>query len=65
MSIFGKLVKTAFDTALLPVALAKDVVTMGGACTSQIDREGEPYIFTAVKRVGRDMEETRDEIDEL
>jgi hypothetical protein len=30
MGIFGKLVKTAFNVAELPLAVAKDVVTLGG-----------------------------------
>ena len=29
MSLFGALVRTAVNTALLPVAVAKDVLTMG------------------------------------
>lgn len=32
MKIFGQLVRTAVNVALLPVAIAKDVVTLGGMC---------------------------------
>ena len=33
MKIFGQLVRTVVNTALLPVAVVKDVVTMGGVVT--------------------------------
>lgn len=65
MSVFGKLLKTGFDVVTLPVSVAKDVVTMGGACSSQIDREGEPYTFTKLRNIGKDADELRDELDDL
>lgn len=33
MGLFGKLVATAINVATLPVAVAKDVVTLGGVST--------------------------------
>jgi hypothetical protein len=30
MSLFGRIVRTAVNTAVLPVAVVKDVVTLGG-----------------------------------
>ena len=33
MKLFGQLVRTVVNTALLPVAIAKDVVTIGGILT--------------------------------
>lgn len=33
MKLFGQLVRTLVNTALLPVAIAKDVVTLGGVVT--------------------------------
>lgn len=35
MGLFGKLVSTAINVATLPVAVAKDVVTLGGVSTSR------------------------------
>lgn len=65
MGLLGKLLKTGIDTALLPVAVVKDVATMGGVCSDQYDRKGETYTATAAKRIGSDLEETRAAIDEL
>lgn len=61
MSLFGKVLKTALDTALLPVDVAKDVVTMAGAMTE----EDAPYTWQKFKKIGKDLEETRNEIDDL
>ena len=33
MKLFGQIVRTVVNTALLPVALAKDVITLGGVLT--------------------------------
>ena len=33
MSFFGKVVRTVVNTATLPVAVAKDVITLGGVST--------------------------------
>lgn len=33
MGLFGKIVKTAVNVVTLPVAVAKDVVTLGGVST--------------------------------
>jgi hypothetical protein len=35
VSLFGKIVRTAVNVATLPVAVVKDVVTLGGVCTLQ------------------------------
>ena len=35
MKLFGQLVRTAVNVATLPVALTKDVVTLGGIATDQ------------------------------
>lgn len=65
MSLLGKFLKTGLDLGIgLPAAIVKDVVTMGGAMTDQIDK-GHPYTFDAVKRIAKDAGEVRDEIDEL
>ena len=61
MGLFGKLLKTTFDLVTLPVDIVKDVATMGGVLTD----ENEPYTAKKFKRLGDDMEEVRDEVDDL
>lgn len=51
MSIFGQIIRTAVNTALLPVAVVKDVVTLG--------RAGEPESFTE-----RAIRELKDEAED-
>lgn len=66
MEIFGQLVRTAVNTALLPVAVVQDVLTLGGVCT---DRES--YTVEAVQRLKDEASPRPDEhlvrrvIDEL
>lgn len=61
MSIFGKLLKTGLDLALTPVEVVKDIATLGGAIT---DRH-ESHTTSKLKQLGRDVEEIRDELDDL
>lgn len=61
MSLLGKLLKTTFDVASLPIDIVKDTVTMGGSLTDQ----NKPYTAKKISRLGDDLEEVRDEIDEL
>jgi hypothetical protein len=35
MSLFGSLLKTGFDIVTLPVDIAHDVITLGGALTEE------------------------------
>ncbi len=49
--MFGKLMRAAYDTATLPVAVAADIVTCGGALS---DRE-EPYTVEKAKRIVDDV----------
>ena len=35
MKFFGKLIRTVVNVAVLPVAIAKDVVTLGGVALDQ------------------------------
>lgn len=39
MKLFGQIVRTLVNTAVLPVAIVKDVVTLGGVATG----EAKPY----------------------
>lgn len=61
MSIFGKLLKTVVDVATSPIAVVKDVVTLGGAITEQ----DKPYTAQKFDQLGRDVEEIREELDDL
>jgi hypothetical protein len=61
LSIFGKLLKTALDVATSPVAVVKDVVTLGGAITEQ----RKPYTAQKLEQIGEDVEEIREELDDL
>ena len=47
MGLFGKIVATVINVATIPVAVAKDVVTLGGVAT---DRR-EPYIVEKLKQI--------------
>lgn len=61
MSIFGKLLKTTFDIATSPVAVVKDIVTLGGACT---DRR-QTYTGEKLEQLSDDVSEIREELDDL
>jgi hypothetical protein len=58
MSCLSKLVKAVIDTAGLPVAIIKDVFTLGGAILG----EKEPYTLTKLKDIGDDIEEAKGEL---
>jgi hypothetical protein len=62
MSIFGKLLKAAFDVATIPVDVVKDLATVGGV---SVDKRGGTYTGDKLRRLGRDAEEIRDELDDL
>lgn len=61
MSIFGKLLKTGLHVVTTPIDVAKDVVTLGGLLTDQ----DKPYTAQKLRKLGDDMEEIEDEIDDL
>lgn len=61
MSILGSLLKTVIDTATLPVDVAKDVVTMGGAMTER----QEPYTVSKLKEIDRDLRDVADDAGDL
>jgi len=56
MSLFGKIVKTAVNVATLPVAVAKDVVTLGNAANAGSSNSG---CYTSKK-----LQQIKDEADE-
>ena len=47
MGLFGKLVSTAINVATLPVAVAKDVVTLGGVST----RSGRSAVVQKLEQI--------------
>lgn len=61
MGLFGKLLKTTIDIATAPIDIVKDVATLGGALTDQ----DKPYTAQKFERLGDDLEEVRDEVDDL
>lgn len=54
MKLFGQIIRTAVNTALLPVAVVKDVLTLGGISTEQ----REPYTTQQIKTL---KDEAREE----
>lgn len=60
MGIFSKLASAVLQTALLPVEVAKDIVTMGGVCTDQ----REPYTLKRLKKLGHTVESAIDDLDD-
>jgi hypothetical protein len=61
MSIFGSLLKTVIDTATLPLDVAADIVTMGGA----MNERQEPYTVSRLKEIAGDVESISDEAGKL
>jgi len=61
MGLFGKILKTGIDTLTTPVAIVKDVVTMGGSLSD----ESEPYTVKKLKQIGSDLEDVYDDLTEL
>jgi hypothetical protein len=63
MSFLSKLVKTAIDTASIPVAVIKDVATMGGVANDGFFRDGGgTYTGKKLRQIGEDIEEAKDEL---
>ena len=47
MKLFGQLVRTAVNMALLPIAVVKDVATLGGVITEN----GKPYTTEQLQKL--------------
>lgn len=56
MGIFGSLLKLGMDVITTPIAIVKDVATLGGAIT-----EEKSAIAEKLEQLGDDWEELRDE----
>ena len=52
MKLFGQVVRTLVNVSLIPVAVAKDVVTLGGVLT-----EETPAIKTLIQQIKDDASE--------
>jgi hypothetical protein len=52
MSLFGKLIKTGFNILELPLAVGKDVITLGGTSTEQ----KQTYTRQLVEKIKEDAE---------
>lgn len=61
MSIFGKLLKTTLDVVTSPVAVVKDIATLGGAVTGR----QQTYTGEKLDQLGDDVQEIREELDDL
>lgn len=59
LGFINKLVKAGMDLAETPVAVLKDVVTMGGALTDQ----DKPYTIQKLEDVGKDWDAAKEELD--
>jgi len=59
MGFFKKLTKGVIDTALLPLDIVRDTLTLGGAITDE-----EPATKDRLKKVLKDLEDTYDSLDE-
>ena len=53
MGLFSALVKVTIDTITLPVAVVKDVMTLGGVATG----EDKPYTVQKLEQIKKDAEE--------
>lgn len=60
MGFFSKLAKGVIDTALLPIEVVKDAVTLGGV---SVDKD-EPFTKKRVKKVIEDLEDAYDSLDD-
>lgn len=61
MSLFGKLIKVAVDTTVrLPVAVVKDVATLGGAIIDE-----DSAVVEQSKKIGRDVKEVVEDLEDL
>lgn len=53
MKLFGQIIRTVVNTALLPVAVAKDICTLGGVATGN----GRPYTVEQIQKLMDESEE--------
>ncbi len=61
MSLFGSILKTVVDTAILPIEIAKDVVTLGGVATGK----SETYTSKQLNKLADDLDDISDDAGDL
>lgn len=61
MGLFGSLIKLTLDVIETPIAVVKDVATLGGSLTDQ----DLPYTVKKVKDIGKDFDKIKDEAEKL
>jgi hypothetical protein len=61
MGLLETLLRTTIHVATLPVDMAKDVMTMGGALTD----ECEPATIKKMKKLNHDLADIEDDVDML
>jgi len=54
MKLFGQLVRTVVNVVTLPVAVVKDVATLGGVCTKG---DLDPYTAEHLKKIKDEAKE--------
>jgi hypothetical protein len=59
MSFFGGLIKMGLDIIATPVAVVKDIATLGGTLTDK----DKPYTQKKLEDIGDDFEEMKDSLD--
>lgn len=60
MGLFGKITQGIIDTALIPLDITKDIMTLGGAITDQ----EEPYTLQKTKKLRDKVEDIYNSLDE-
>jgi hypothetical protein len=61
MSIFGSVLKTAFDVVTLPVAATRDFLTLGGVTNDK----RTTYTGDKLRELSDDLKDVRDDLGEL
>lgn len=61
MGLFGSLLKTVIDVVETPIAMAKDVATMGGELTDQ----KKCYTQQKMEEISEDWSDSKEEIKKL
>jgi len=54
MKLFGQIIRTVVNTALVPVAVAQDVLTLGGAATGKRESYTREQIERLKDEAGED-----------
>jgi len=59
MGLFGKLIKLSLDVVETPIAVVKDVVTLGGA----INDKNQPYTLDKIEDISDNYQKIKNELD--